>query len=141
MIKYCMMHTLHLGLCHWVNAGALLTLIQHNFFGSSTARKKTNINIYLTLSYPHHDIYIICFVTSKSSGILSGISPGISPGTLSGISSDILSSKSSGILSGKHYGTLSGIPSGTLSGIPTGILSGILSIFWHSSWHIFWHSI
>ena len=38
MVKYCMMHTLHLGICHWVNAGALLTLIHHNFFGSSTAK-------------------------------------------------------------------------------------------------------
>ena len=42
MVKYCMMHTLYLGLCHWVNAGALLTLIHHNFFGSSTARKTLN---------------------------------------------------------------------------------------------------
>ena len=40
MVKYCMMHTLHLGICHWVNGGALLTLIHHNFFGSSTAPKK-----------------------------------------------------------------------------------------------------
>ena len=40
MVKYCMMHTLHLGICHWVNGGALLSLIHHNFFGSSTAPKK-----------------------------------------------------------------------------------------------------
>jgi len=52
MVKYCMMHTLHLGLCHWVNAGALLTLIHHNFFGSSTARKNAKSTSNLNRLFP-----------------------------------------------------------------------------------------
>lgn len=34
MLKYCLMHTLHLGVLHHVNGGAVLTLIEHNFLGA-----------------------------------------------------------------------------------------------------------
>ena len=61
MVKYCMMHTLHLGICHWVNGGALLTLIHHNFFGSSTAPKKSiqstsKLITVFTYWHPRHPI-------------------------------------------------------------------------------------
>lgn len=29
MLRYCLMHTLHLGLCHFLNAGGVLTLMDH----------------------------------------------------------------------------------------------------------------
>ena len=38
MLKYCLMHTLHLGLLHWVNGGAVLCLINHDFFGTFELR-------------------------------------------------------------------------------------------------------
>ena len=68
----------------------------------------------------------ICFVTGKSSGILSGIPSGI----LFGISSGICSGTLSGISSGISSDILSGIPSDILSGISSGILSGnILALY------------
>ncbi|CAK9060915.1 Uncharacterized protein SCF082_LOCUS32000 [Durusdinium trenchii] len=34
MVKYCLMHTLHLGLCHHLNGGAWLTLDENGWFGN-----------------------------------------------------------------------------------------------------------
>lgn len=34
MIQYCAMHTLHLGVLHHVNGGALLCLMAYDFFGA-----------------------------------------------------------------------------------------------------------
>lgn len=34
MLKYCVMHTLHLGILHHVNGGAFLTLKDYGYFGS-----------------------------------------------------------------------------------------------------------
>lgn len=37
MIKYCLMHVLHLGVAHLCNGGALMVLMEHEFFGPSSS--------------------------------------------------------------------------------------------------------
>ena len=36
LIRICSTHTVHLGLCEWVNAGAFLELVDDQFWGASS---------------------------------------------------------------------------------------------------------
>lgn len=47
MLKYCLMHTMHLGLLHNLNAGGLLTLVECGWFGDrSTSVSPTHMEIF-----------------------------------------------------------------------------------------------
>ena len=53
MLKYCMMHTLHLGILHFVNGGAFITLSSHDFFGTlEMINLKKNLGNWFTLAPP-----------------------------------------------------------------------------------------
>ena len=41
MVKYCYMHVVHLGILQWVNGGALLTLMEQEFFGTGLSVEVT----------------------------------------------------------------------------------------------------
>lgn len=45
MLKYCAMHTIHLGILHWLNGASLLLLEQHHFFGPPPMTTKDMMEI------------------------------------------------------------------------------------------------
>lgn len=45
MLKYCAMHTIHLGILHWLNGASLQLLEQHHFFGPPNMAAKDMLEI------------------------------------------------------------------------------------------------
>ena len=43
LIKMCSMHTVHLGVCQWVNGSAIPDLVDMGFFGSGTLTEQLDV--------------------------------------------------------------------------------------------------